>query len=74
MKRFHEARDTGKSEVVVWGTGNALRDFLYVDDMADAILHFLENPPDVPYLNIGSDQEVSISQLAKSIGKLSNFT
>ncbi|MFB0965208.1 MAG: NAD-dependent epimerase/dehydratase family protein [Patescibacteria group bacterium] len=73
LKRFFEARNAGNSEVVVWGTGNALRDFLYVDDMADAILHFLDNPPEASYLNIGSDQEVSISNLAKSIGYLVGY-
>lgn len=73
MKRFYDARESGKSEVVVWGSGKALRDFLYVDDMAGAILHFLENPPSASFLNIGSDQEVSISHLAESIGGLLGY-
>ena len=69
LRRFEKARLEGLKEVSLWGTGVALREFLHVDDLADAVLFLmrLENPPD--WVNIGSGREVSIKQLADLVRK-----
>ncbi|QXD23955.1 GDP-L-fucose synthase [Opitutia bacterium ISCC 51] len=67
IRKFHEAKENGDPEVVMWGTGTPLREFLHVDDLADASLFLmgLNNPPD--WVNVGSGDEVSIRQLAESV-------
>ncbi|MBE2213383.1 MAG: GDP-L-fucose synthase [Opitutaceae bacterium] len=65
IRRFHEAKETGAPEVVVWGTGTPRREFLHVDDLADAT-HFLlslESPPD--WINVGTGTDVTIRELAE---------
>lgn len=73
IRRFHEAKIRGEHEVVIWGTGAPLREFLHVDDLAEACLHLLrvESVPD--WVNIGSGQEVSIRELAESIRRMVGF-
>jgi len=67
IRRFHEAKLANDPEVVMWGTGTPLREFLHADDLASAVLHLLslENPPD--WVNVGSGQEVSIRELAELV-------
>jgi GDP-L-fucose synthase len=67
IRRFHEAKQQGLPSVTIWGTGRPLREFLHVDDLADAIIHLceLENPPD--WVNVGTSVDVSILQLAKLV-------
>ncbi len=67
IHRFHEAREDNAPKVVLWGTGGALREFLHVDDLADACLFLLdlESPPD--WVNVGSGTDVSIRRLAEKI-------
>lgn len=69
MRRFHEAKINGLQEVVLWGTGTPLREFLHVDDLASACKYLLdlENPPDL--VNLGSGEEVSIRELAEIIAE-----
>lgn len=64
IRKFHEAKENNDPEVAMWGTGAPLREFLHVDDLADASLFLmgLENPPD--WVNVGSGDEVSIKTLA----------
>ncbi len=73
IRRFHEAARRGDSEVVLWGTGTPLREFLHVDDLADACVHLLEmdNPPDL--VNLGSGEEVSIGELAEIVAQTVGF-
>ncbi len=73
IRRFHEAAAEGKDEVVLWGTGNPLREFLHVDDFASACLLLLEidNPPD--FVNLGSGEEVSIRELSKVLAEATGF-
>jgi GDP-L-fucose synthase len=73
IRRFHEAKEKQSPEVVVWGTGSPLREFLHVDDLAAAatFLLELENPPD--WVNVGSGQEVSIKQLAEWVKEASGY-
>lgn len=67
IRKFDDARASGAPSVGLWGTGSALREFLHVDDLADALLFLLslENPPD--WVNVGSGREVSIRQLAEIV-------
>jgi GDP-L-fucose synthase len=67
IRRFEEARVGGAKSVTLWGTGSALREFLHVDDLADAVLFVmgLDNPPD--WVNVGSGEEVSIRELAEKV-------
>ncbi|WP_428562005.1 MAG: GDP-L-fucose synthase [Solidesulfovibrio sp. DCME] len=74
MRRFHEARRDGLDSVVVWGTGNALREFLHVDDMAAAALACFERYDDEEIINIGTGQEVSIRELAERMAAVTGFT
>lgn len=73
IRRFHEAAKNSSPEVVLWGSGTPLREFLHVDDLADASLHILQidNPPDV--VNLGSGEEVSIRELAEIVADTVGF-
>ena len=82
IRRFHEAKVEGASEVNIWGSGQALREFLHVDDMAAASLFVLNLSSEVysantqsmvSHLNVGSGKEVSIRELAYMIKKITNF-
>jgi GDP-L-fucose synthase len=64
IRRFHEAKIKGAAEVVVWGTGEPLREFLYVDDLANACVFLMDKYDDADHINVGSGFEVSIAELA----------
>jgi len=74
MTRFYNAKQENLDEVVVWWSGNALREFLYVDDVADACLYFLEHKPSASYINIWTTQEISIKELAHIIKDIVGYT
>jgi GDP-L-fucose synthase len=69
IRRFHEAMVAGQPDVEIWGTGTPRREFLYVDDLADAIVHLvgLEDPPD--WVNVGTGIDLSILELAHLVAK-----
>ena len=69
IRKFHEAKVNGAESVELWGTGSPLREFLYVDDMADACVFLLENYSGEQHVNIGTGKEVSIKQLAETVKK-----
>ncbi|MCR5509496.1 MAG: GDP-L-fucose synthase [Lachnospiraceae bacterium] len=69
IRKFHEAKVNGNPTVELWGTGTPLREFLYVDDMADACVFLLENYDGEQHVNIGTGQEVSIKELAETVKK-----
>lgn len=69
IRRFHEAKERLMPQVVVWGTGEALREFLFVDDLASGCLFLLENYQGHMHINIGSSEEISIKELAKLIAE-----
>ena len=69
IRKFHEAKTGGAPAVELWGTGSPLREFLYVDDMADACVFLLENYDGEQHVNIGTGKEVTIRQLAEMIKK-----
>jgi len=67
LKRAHEARERGDGELVVWGSGTPRREFLHVDDLAEACLQLVEHGYDGPPINIGSGADVSIRDLAQAV-------
>jgi GDP-L-fucose synthase len=67
IRRFHEAKDNGASEVVLWGSGTPLREFLHVDDLAAASLFLLENYDSPETINVGVGQELTIRELAEIV-------
>jgi GDP-L-fucose synthase len=69
LRKIHEAKKTDQQEVVIWGDGSPLREFLFVDDLAAAIIDLLETSPKDSLINIGSGEEVSIETLAELISK-----
>jgi len=73
IRRFHEAKEAGLSEVVAWGTGKPMREFLHVDDLADAcaFLLKLENPPD--WINVGTGTDVTIKELTETVATVTGF-
>lgn len=73
IRRFHEAKMSGAPEVVVWGTGSALREFMYVDDLADACIYLMQNWDGPGIINIGTGQEVSIRSLAEIIREVVDY-
>ncbi len=82
LRRFHEAKEDENKEVVIWGTGSPLREFLYTDDLADACVFLMEMEKESfhkvaleagGFINIGSGVEISILELSKLIGKVVGF-
>jgi GDP-L-fucose synthase len=73
LRKFHEAKQNGTSEVVVWGSGKPLREFLHVDDLADALVFLLKDYSDEVPLNVGSGIEVTIRELAQTIARVVGY-
>jgi len=74
IRKFVEAKRNNLSEVVMWGSGTPLREFLHVDDLAKAVLVCLEKYDDSQQINIGSGDEISIKDLGQKIANLTGFT
>lgn len=73
MKRFHEAAEQQLSEVTLWGSGTPLREFIFVDDLAEALLFLMHHYHSPDIINVGSMQEISIFSLAKMIATITQF-
>ena len=73
INKFHKAKVSGNKQVEIWGTGSPKREFLYVDDLAEAILFILNKNIKLNLINIGSQEEVSIKKLANIIKKVIKF-
>jgi GDP-L-fucose synthase len=73
LRRFHEAKMAGVSEVVVWGSGNPRREFLYVDDLADAALHLLQHYSGDSHVNIGAGYDLTIAEFAEQVRRCVGF-
>jgi GDP-L-fucose synthase len=73
VRRFHEAAHSNATEVTLWGTGTPLREFLFVDDLADAVIFLLQHYDDPATINIGSGQELAIRELAEKIAAVVGF-
>lgn len=73
MRKFFEAMRDGKSEVEIWGSGKPMREFLHVDDLADACYFLMQNYSQAGFLNIGTGVDLTIADLAQLIKKVSGF-
>jgi GDP-L-fucose synthase len=82
IRRFHEAKESNAPEVTIWGTGAPMREFLYVDDMAEACLHIMEldretyasnTQPMLSHINVGTGEDLAIRDLAVMIGEVVGF-
>ena len=73
IHRMHKAKINNQNKFEIWGTGKPLREFLYVDDLADSIEFLMKNETDFDLLNIGSGEEISIAELANLIQKVVGF-
>jgi len=82
IRRFHEAVKDNKTDVTIWGSGQVLREFLHVDDLANAAIHIMNIPqgqyqaitePTLSHINIGTGQDLSIYDLAQMIAKITGF-
>jgi GDP-L-fucose synthase len=73
IRKFHEAREAGRAEVVAWGTGSPRREFLHVDELADACAFLLElgDPPD--WINVGTGTDVTIRELTETVADVTGF-
>ena len=73
LRRMHEAKVSGQPEVVIWGTGVSRREFLHVDDLADAVVWLLESYDQKQFLNVGTGEDISIKELAELIKRLVGY-
>ena len=74
IRKFHEAKAASAPAVEVWGTGKPLREFLYVDDMADGCVFLMENYDGETHVNIGTGKELTIGELARMVAEVVGFT
>ena len=74
MRKFHEAKMSGAQEVVVWGTGTPRREFLHVDDLADAAVHLMQHYSDEDIINVGVGEDISIAELATLVAEVVGFS
>ena len=73
IRKFHEARLSGAKEVVIWGTGTPRREFLHVDDCADALVHVMKVYSQEEHINIGSGEDLPIAELARLVARVTGF-
>lgn len=73
LRKFHEAKVNDDKEVPVWGTGSPLREFLHVDDLAEACVFLMENYNEAGHVNVGSGEEVSIKELAELVKSIVDY-
>ena len=73
LRKFYEAREQGKPEVEIWGTGTPYREFLHVDDLADACLHLLSHYHGTAPVNIGTGEDLTIRDLAELVRDISGY-
>ena len=74
IRKFHEAKENADLIVTLWGTGSPLREFLYVDDLADACLFLMLNYNETQFLNVGTGKDITIKDLAELVRDLTGFT
>lgn len=73
IRRFHEAKLAGVAEVAVWGTGQPRREFLYVDDLADACVHLMKTYSERSLINVGTGEDVTIAELARIVADVVGY-
>jgi GDP-L-fucose synthase len=70
IRKFHDAREEGRAEVTVWGTGSPRREFLHVDDLADACAFLMQHYDESTHINVGTGEDVSIHELAEMVRRV----
>ena len=73
LRKFHEAKESGASQVTLWGSGAPLREFLHCDDLADALVFVLKEYSEFEHINVGSGSEVTIRELAETIANVVGY-
>lgn len=73
IRKFHEGKQRGDNQVVIWGTGTPRREFLYVDDMASASVHLMQHYSDPNIINVGTGADIAISELAELVAGIIGF-
>ncbi|MGN0512813.1 MAG: GDP-L-fucose synthase family protein [Lachnospiraceae bacterium] len=73
IRRFHEAKEAGAPSVTIWGTGTPLREFLYVDDLADACVYLMNTYSGNETVNLGTGKELTISELAETVKRVVGY-
>jgi len=68
IRKFHEAKQEGSDEVMIWGSGSPRREFLHVDDLADSCLFLMQNFDEESHINVGTGEDVTIRELAEIVG------
>jgi GDP-L-fucose synthase len=74
IRRFHEAKVSGAANVVVWGSGTPRREFLYVDDLADACVHLMKNYSSEELVNIGTGEDITIAEFARLVARAVGYS
>jgi GDP-L-fucose synthase len=70
IRKFHDAKEEGRDEVTVWGTGSPRREFLHVDDLADACVFLMQNYNEASHINVGTGEDVAIRELAEMVRRI----
>jgi len=70
IRKFHDAREEGRQDVTIWGTGTARREFLHVDDLADACVFLMQRYDEVGHINVGTGRDLSIRELAALVQRI----
>ena len=73
IRRFHEAKESGKESVTIWGTGRVYRELLFADDMADACVFLMNNYSDASFVNIGYGKDYTVMEIAQAVKKAVGF-
>jgi GDP-L-fucose synthase len=83
LRKFHEAKETGKDTVEMWGTGTAMREFMYIDDLADAIVFLMQNysgdrgepegTPGMSWVNIGFGEDMVMKEVGETVAEIVGF-
>ena len=73
IRKAHEAREAGADSIEVWGTGTPRREFLHVDDLADALVHLLVHYDGAEHVNVGAGEDIAISELAELVARIVGF-
>ncbi len=73
IRKFHEAAQSGARSVEIWGSGTPRREFLHVDDLADACYFLMQNYGGIPFINIGTGKDISIAELAELVKEITGF-
>lgn len=73
IRKFHEAKTNNSKEVVMWGTGKPRREFMYVDDLADSLIHLMLNYSDEIHVNLGTGEDIEIGELANLIKEIVGY-